>query len=116
MYVCVCVCVCVCVDVTCDVTIDTGGERNRVNDVTISRDLEISCEFVNISSSREPHFGDLNLRSQPRSEFTQSEVRVRAEHKRCRSMNFENTREGLLSAGLSTFQLLIRFHARRLSG
>ena len=57
-------------------------ERNRVNDVTISRDLEISCEFVNISSSREPHFGDLNLRSQPRSEFTQSEVRVRAEHKK----------------------------------
>ena len=28
--VCVCVCVCVCVDVTCDVTIDTGGERNSV--------------------------------------------------------------------------------------
>ena len=90
-----------CVDVTCDVTIDTGGERNRVNDVTISRDLEISCEFVNISSSREPHFGDLNLRSQPRSEFTQSEVRVRAEHKRCRSMNFENTRGSLLTADFS---------------
>ena len=112
-----CVCVRVCVDVTCDVTIDTGGERNRVNDVTISRDLEISCEFVNISSSREPHFGDLNLRSQPRSEFTQSEVRVRAEHKkRCRSMNFEITREGLLTADLSPFATPYSAHARRLSG
>ena len=42
-------------------TYDLVAKYCVVKNVTISRDLEISCEFVHISSSREPHFGDLNF-------------------------------------------------------
>ena len=84
-----------------------------MNDVSVSRDLE----FVQISSSLS--LWRLEL-SQLRSEFTQSEIRVRAE--RAQKMpyyEFESTSESLLTADFSPFQLLIRFswfHARRLPG